>query len=107
MHFPLRARGIDEEGRKAGGCSEAELSLGHRFYAISRFHWSHEVSRAAPYMHDGSVATLEDVVEFYSQGGRSNPELDPRIRPIRFTPEEKRALVAFLQTRSGRISEGF
>jgi cytochrome c peroxidase len=66
-----------------------------------------EIARTAPYMHDGSIATLEDVVEFYSQGGRENPELDPRMRPIRFTTEEKQALVAFLKTLSGQVSEGF
>jgi len=66
-----------------------------------------EIARTAPYMHDGSIATLEDVVEFYAQGGRANPELDQRMRPIQFTPEEKQALVAFLKTLSGRVSEGF
>src|SRR6185295_19580615 len=65
-----------------------------------------EVARTAPYMHDGSLATLEDVVEFYSEGGRPNPYLDPQIRPRRFSPEEKRALTAFLQTLSGRVLEG-
>jgi cytochrome c peroxidase len=62
-----------------------------------------EVGRTAPYMHDGSLATLEDVIEFYSQGGRPNPNLDPDIRPRRFTPEEKRALAAFLRSLSGKI----
>jgi cytochrome c peroxidase len=65
-----------------------------------------EIARTAPYMHDGSLATLEDVVEFYSEGGRPNPNLDPAIRPRNFTDEEKRALVAFLRTLSGRLSEG-
>jgi cytochrome c peroxidase len=65
-----------------------------------------EVSRTAPYMHDGSLASLEEVVEFYSEGGRSNPYLDGEIRPRNFTPEEKRALVAFLQSLTGRVSEG-
>jgi cytochrome c peroxidase len=65
-----------------------------------------EVARTAPYMHDGSLATLEDVVEFYSQGGRPNPNLDPEIRPRNFTAEEKRALLAFLQALTGRVREG-
>lgn len=65
-----------------------------------------EIARTAPYMHDGSMATLEDVVEFYSKGGRDNPELDRRMRPIDLTPDEKTALVAFLKTLSGKISEG-
>jgi cytochrome c peroxidase len=64
-----------------------------------------EVARTAPYMHDGSLATLEDVIDFYSEGGRPNPFLDSDIRPSHFSPEEKRALVAFLQSLNGRVSE--
>jgi cytochrome c peroxidase len=66
-----------------------------------------EIANTAPYMHDGSLATLEDVVDFYSRGGRANPALDRRMRPINFTKEEKAALVAFLRTLSGRVSDGF
>ena len=66
-----------------------------------------EVARTAPYMHDGSMATLEDVIDFYSEGGRPNPSLDPEIRPRNFTPEEKRALIAFLQSLNGRVLEGY
>jgi cytochrome c peroxidase len=65
-----------------------------------------EIARTAPYMHDGSLATLEDVVDFYSEGGRKNPHLDPEIRPRALTAGEKHALVAFLKTLSGRIREG-
>jgi cytochrome c peroxidase len=65
-----------------------------------------EVARTAPYMHDGSMATIEDVIDFYSDGGRSNPFLDSEIRPRNFTPEEKRELVAFLKSLTGRVSEG-
>ena len=39
-----------------------------------------EIARTAPYMHDGSIATLEDVVDFYTDGGRQNPYLDPALR---------------------------
>jgi cytochrome c peroxidase len=67
-----------------------------------------EVARTAPYMHDGSLATLEDVVEFYSEGGRRNPYLDPAIGVApNFTAEEKRALAAFLRSLNGRILEGW
>lgn len=62
-----------------------------------------EVALTAPYMHDGSFATLEDVIDYYSEGARPNPNLDPDIRPRRFTPEEKRALAAFLRALSGKI----
>ena len=65
-----------------------------------------EVRRTAPYMHDGSLATLLDVVDFYSDGGRKNPSLDPDIRPLRLTNDEKRALIRFLESLSGVIQEG-
>jgi cytochrome c peroxidase len=65
-----------------------------------------EVARTAPYMHDGSLATLTDVVDFYSNGGRENPSLDPAIRPLRFSAEERRALIRFLESLSGTVREG-
>ena len=65
-----------------------------------------EVSHSAPYMHDGSLTTLEDVIDFYDHGGNANPYLDPEVRPARFTPEEKRALIAFLEALAGTLQEG-
>jgi cytochrome c peroxidase len=65
-----------------------------------------EVARTAPYMHDGSLPTLEAVVEFYSGGGRPNPTLDPEIRSLRLTVHEQRALAAFLRSLSGTVREG-
>ena len=65
-----------------------------------------EVARTSPYMHDGSLRTLEEVVSFYSDGGRRNPTLDPEIRPLRLTSAERRALVAFLKSLSGTVREG-
>lgn len=54
------------------------------------------VALTAPYMHDGSLATLEDVVEHYSSGGFQSATSDPTIRPLNLTPDEKHDLVAFL-----------
>lgn len=65
-----------------------------------------EVAATAPYMHDGSIATLEDVVEFYDAGGRQNPHLDVEIRPLHLTQDQKRALLGFLKSFSGVIREG-
>jgi cytochrome c peroxidase len=64
-----------------------------------------DVARTAPYMHDGSVATLNGVVEYYDRGGNANPGLDTLIRSLRMSVEEKRDLVAFLRSLSGRISQ--
>jgi len=65
-----------------------------------------EIARTAPYMHDGSLATLEDVVDFYSDGAQPNPHLDRRIQRLDLTADEKAALVAFLRALSGTVSEG-
>jgi cytochrome c peroxidase len=62
-----------------------------------------EVARTAPYMHDGSMATLADVVEFYDKGGRANAK-GLFIRPLNLSVEEKRALVAFLESLSGVVT---
>jgi cytochrome c peroxidase len=63
-----------------------------------------DVARRPPYMHDGSLATLRDVVDFYNRGGIENPLRSQRIRPLALTPEEADALVAFLEALNG---EGF
>ncbi len=65
-----------------------------------------EIGRTAPYMHDGSIATLEEVIEHYDRGGAANPLLDSEIRPLHLTAGEKSALAAFLRALSGEISEG-
>jgi cytochrome c peroxidase len=52
-------------------------------------------------MHDGSLGTLEEVVEFYDRGGIDNPEKDSRLHPLGLTTAEKVALVAFLKTLTG------
>ena len=63
-----------------------------------------EISRAAPYMHDGSIATLEDAIEYYDRGGNRNPGLDPELRALHLTANEKRAIVAFLRSLTGTIN---
>jgi cytochrome c peroxidase len=60
-----------------------------------------EISRSAPYMHDGRFKTLEEVVNFYNQGGVKNPHQDPLILPLELTKEEKQDLVQFLRTLAG------
>ena len=65
-----------------------------------------EVSRTAPYMHDGSIATLDEVIDFYDRGGNDNPFRDRELRPLRLTEDEKTSLVAFLQSLSGTVREG-
>jgi len=54
------------------------------------------VALTAPYMHDGSLTTLRDVVEHYSRGGQGHPNTDPTIQPLNLTAQEKNDLIAFL-----------
>jgi cytochrome c peroxidase len=56
------------------------------------------VAVTGPYMHDGSLSTLDDVIAFYDAGGRSNPNLSPILRPLGLTDQEKDGLVAFLHS---------
>jgi cytochrome c peroxidase len=66
-----------------------------------------DCARTPPFMHDGSLPTLEAVIDFYDKGGRSNPNLDPEIRPLHLTAAEKSALAAFLRGLNGKIRDGF
>jgi cytochrome c peroxidase len=60
-----------------------------------------DVALTAPYMHDGSEATLLDVVIFYDKGGEPNPYLDGGIVPLKLTDQEKKDLVAFMESLTG------
>lgn len=60
-----------------------------------------DVSKHAPYMHDGSLETLRDVVEFYNRGGNPNPWRTPRLAALGLTAEEVDDLVAFLRSLDG------
>jgi cytochrome c peroxidase len=57
-----------------------------------------DVSKHAPYMHDGSLATLRDVVEFYNRGGNPNPWRSGRLAPLGLGPVQIDELVAFLES---------
>ena len=56
------------------------------------------VALTAPYMHDGSLATLAAVVAFYDRGGIPNEGLDPLVRPLGLSAAEQADLVAFLES---------
>jgi cytochrome c peroxidase len=60
-----------------------------------------DIARTAPYMHDGSLKTLEEVVDFYDKGGIPNKNLDERMKPLNLTAQEKADLVEFLKALNG------
>lgn len=73
-----------------------------------------EVARRAPYMHDGSLTTLAEVIEHYDRGGApaargsQRPEhLDPEIQPLHLTAGEKKQLEAFLRSLDGVVKDGY
>jgi cytochrome c peroxidase len=63
-----------------------------------------DVARRGPYMHDGSVATLADVVAYYDRGGIPNAWLSTDVRPLGLTSQERSDLVEFMRSLSGDIA---
>jgi cytochrome c peroxidase len=62
-----------------------------------------DVARRPPYMHDGSLDSLAQVVAFYDRGGIANPSRSAPITPLGLTPAERADLVAFLEALTGEI----
>jgi cytochrome c peroxidase len=60
-----------------------------------------ELTHTAPYMHNGTIETLAEVVAFYNNGGGNDVNKDPRIKPLGLSREERGDLVAFLEALSG------
>ena len=56
------------------------------------------ITLTAPYMHDGSMKTLAEVIDYYNKGGHKNPFLDSAIFPLNFSEQEKQDLEAFLRS---------
>ena len=59
------------------------------------------VEFSAPYMHDGSLDTLEEVVEHYNKGGTPNPYLSDKVVKLNLTDQDKKDLVAFMKACTG------
>lgn len=62
------------------------------------------IVETAPYMHDGSEASLTEVIEFYNRGGLKNAWLSKEIKPLNLTPQEVQDLVSFLYALSGEMT---
>ncbi len=60
------------------------------------------ITLTAPYMHNGQFQTLAEVINFYNQGGVKNENLDPLIKPLHLSTQEQAALLAFLNSLTGR-----
>jgi cytochrome c peroxidase len=60
-----------------------------------------DVAKRAPYMHDGSLPTLESVIALYDRGGVARPSRDVHIHPLQLSTQERDDLIAFLQALTG------
>ncbi|CAM5479485.1 Cytochrome c551 peroxidase OS=Afipia felis OX=1035 GN=ccp PE=4 SV=1 [Afipia felis] len=89
-----------------GSATGGDIGRGHLFPTSEKLQYAfktptlRDVANRGPYMHDGSVATLEDVIELYNRGGIDRPSRSPSIRPLSLTAGEKAELIAFLKTLS-------
>jgi cytochrome c peroxidase len=98
-------RFTDDGFYDVGGVATADEGRGKLtpFIELTRFAFKtptlRNVARRAPYLHDGSVATLENVIDLYDVGGiAKRRSLSPEIKPLGLTAGEKKDLVAFLRT---------
>jgi cytochrome c peroxidase len=62
------------------------------------------VALTGPYMHDGSIKTLREIVQFYDKGGKRREGIDRQIAPLHLTDEESDELVAFLEALTDPIA---
>ena len=62
-----------------------------------------DVATRGPYMHDGSIKTLAEVVEYYDRGGVKNPWLSADVQPLKLTAQDRADLVEFMKALTGRI----
>ncbi|MGC2197600.1 MAG: cytochrome c peroxidase, partial [Terriglobales bacterium] len=89
--------GLDDAGRYALTKNDTDMGS-FKTPSLRNAVWT------APYMHDGSVPTLKDVIDHYIGGGNSNPHLDKRIRVLDFlTGPERGDLLEFLNSLTGSI----
>lgn len=86
----------------AGLNAEGELTDLGKANGLFRTPTLRNIAQTAPYMHDGSLKSLKEVVDFYIGGGNANPHLDKLIKPLtHLTRQERTDLVAFLESLTG------
>ncbi len=90
--YDVGVGGKDDIGR--GAMFPDSIKLQHAFKVPTL----RDVARRAPYMHDGSEATLMDVIDLYDRGGIDRPSRSELVKPLHLTRKEKDELVAFLKT---------
>ena len=90
-----------------GTANNGDIGRGVLFPTSVKLHYAfktptlRDVARRAPYMHDGSVKTLEAVIDLYDRGGIERPSRSELIAPLKLSKTEKADLIAFLYTLNG------
>jgi cytochrome c peroxidase len=93
--------GWDEKGKKFTDQGRGAVSKKREDTGAFKTPGLREVDKHAPYMHDGSIATLRDVVLHYNKGGERNPYLSPKLKKLNLGEAEIDALVKFMEALSG------
>jgi cytochrome c peroxidase len=96
----LTNEGLFNNGTYAGGADTGRQLVTGRSGDVGKFKVPglRNVELTAPYMHDGSVPTLEAVIDQYDRGGSGDPTTDPQIESLALTTEEKSDLLAFMRS---------
>jgi cytochrome c peroxidase len=95
---------IDKLGRENGGQELGRILVTYQIFDIGAYRTPslRNIALTAPYFHDGSAKTLAEVVEFYNRGGNDNFNRDWEMDTLHLTELERRDLVAFLESLSGK-----
>lgn len=98
---------VDKFAQQEGGQELGRITISYHILDLGAFHVPslRNVAQTAPYFHDGSAATLADVVRFYNLGGKDNLNREWDLHPLGLTEDEQRDLVAFLESLSGKLPE--
>jgi cytochrome c peroxidase len=101
--FAMEDGAYHNVGVGTAGKDPAAVDVGRQKISENPSEWAafktpslRNVTRSAPYLHDGSLAKLEDTVRFMAGGGRQNPGLDPKMVDKHLSDDEIKKLVAFL-----------
>ena len=100
--FHNTGEGVDEEGNLTdlGRYTQTKVDADKGAFKTPSLR---DVAESAPYMHDGRLKTLDDVVQFYAGGGNSNPYLDKDMKPLSLSARDRADLVEFLKSLSGEL----
>lgn len=94
-NYAFENNGLYEEYPDAG---RFRLTEKEEDIALFKVPTLRNIAVTAPYMHDGSVATLEEVIEHYNSGGKLHPHKSNLVKPLDLSAQEKSDLIAFLES---------